>query len=99
MYPGLCELKITLVGEIIAVFWALLIKQQKCFHRWEEMYWQRIYLMRLWVHLSKGIGCVWGPGDPFYQLVPALPYVNQEDSISFTIEGCLGSFLHSHLHP
>lgn len=53
LYPGLCELKIILAHEIIAVIWALLIKKQECFHRWEEMYWPRICLMPPHVSLCR----------------------------------------------
>lgn len=66
LYPDLCELKIILTHEIIAVFWALLIKKQECFHRWEEMYWQRICLrtgQRICIERQRV--CLWTYGPSF----------------------------------
>lgn len=83
LYPGLCELKIILVHEIIAVFWALLIKKQECFHRWEEMYWQRMFDDTMSVSMEKlGRGCICRPADLWTSFRPlaALMYVNWEDS-------------------
>lgn len=68
MSPGLCELKIIFVHEVTAVFWALLIKKQECFHRWEEMHWQMIDLFNDTMDASvwKGRGCVCGPAGPLF---------------------------------
>lgn len=77
LYPGLCELKIILVHEIIAVIWALVIQKQECFHRWEEMDWPRICLVTLGVHVwrkAEGVSVdLW--------TLTAVTYVNQDSCL------------------